>query len=570
MAAQAIGSENGIGRMDVSVTFPEVFAMRMRGRPEAYFGSAAAHNEHLPAGNDLQAQWHEQKRKDAHAMANAKVQSTHMMNKRANVSHAGYYDMPKPVLGQRKFANGNEMFYGSYSSARRDQEGPWRIVENGSGDGAGLVGGVLRSAEGQAYARKILDARIAQFDAINAAKGSFLSDSPVTVPAVTSAAQAETADTVGEATRVELNLLLQTIMDALADGQGGEIKLTRFTSADAQRVLTIVFRIAPTADGDYLAQIYGQVQQVVADLQEVLVEDGEYEQDATSKATAMTLLDLFGEKKLLAYLKQMIAAVNNSAADRLALSKSLVISLGFAKPQSNMSVLAQQNTVDDRSNARFTNPSEDREDTEHGEPPADDDDDDDDHDRPDQGYRRADPRSGFDFDERDEFGYQSGRYINQDRGNAAFFGEDAPDLAAGEGPRHDAAQRDVRSVRGDIATRGEIAERRRPPQPPPSVVSNLRSEFSRDQQAFQTPPSVAETPAPRAGVPVRELLAPRGDAGLPKTAADLRKYNTMEALRELADQMTAAGTPYRIRATTTNIAHVRKVIAKKLGIKGRM
>jgi len=113
---------------NLNVGFPDPYAYWYAGtrRPLRYLPQNPLPTLDVPMGNDLQANYHQQKMRDAHYMANAKVLATQLGNARAFSSPKGYFNLPPPVLGQRRFANQSQGAV-TTSSGRLDVPGlaPW-------------------------------------------------------------------------------------------------------------------------------------------------------------------------------------------------------------------------------------------------------------------------------------------------------------------------------------------------------------------------------------------------------------------------------------------------------------
>lgn len=597
MSAQALG--NGIQKGDDQITFPSVYASVYKavGKGFRYYPTASGGSADLPEGRDLQAQWHEQKKKDADFMAGQKVQSTRNARSRAFSSFNGYYGMPKPVLGQRKFANpsGGAMEV-SGRLTHTDAPFHWADATGGAMAGMELEGGVLRSKQGQEYGKKVLLSRIAQLNAIDAAKENFANN--LLTPAIGTADR--TASTfrpsegdpgssdVREQLKVELNQLLRSIDDALDGGPEG-LQLTRFTYTDATRMLAILFRIAPRVDAAELEGLMGDVSNTLEDL--IAVTDPDTEQGGPlqerNRAVAISLADLYAQ--IREYLRGMLRGVNLSLNERLDLSKNLVKSLGFSKlgqatPRNVQFAQAFEDVDaadgdDDDADDDFNEEAPSREDTEHGTTVASSSTGDDDDEEGGAGRRRGlavrNPRAGFSGDERTTFGYNSGSYYpSGGRPSAQYFGEDGANVSgpgfsavASSAPPVESSGRPVESLGRPPLPRAEVAEARA------SAVSGLRRVFDRDTQGFTVATGVApRLPSVRSRpsedrVSTRAVPAPRG---LPSTAAELREQTrTMADVRALVERMNEAGVPHRVRASTAAPDIARKNIAKKLGIRGR-
>lgn len=567
--------------------------------PQHYYPTAAGRPADLREGNDLQAQWHEQKKKDADFMASQKVISTRNMNSRAFSSHNGYYGMPKPVLGQRQFANPSLGAGGDASARHTSVSAPFHWADaNGSMSGMELEGGVLRSKQGQEYGKKVLLSRIAQLNAIDEAKKNFSSGLPAPALSTLDRSASTSRPAEGDATsgdvretaKIELNNLLRAIDDALIGGEDGRISVSRFTYSDATRMLSLVFRIAPNASEDELSGILGDVENSLEDLLAYSDPDYDGQIKQQDKAVVITLGDIYS--RLRDYLKDMIKGVTLSQPERLALSKALVKSYGFSRlaRDAPRNVQFAQAREDAEDGENFDDDDDDgdeapsREDTEQGTQPSSQPPDDDG--RPARNRLPVrNPRADLTPDERDAFGYASGTfYPSGGRPAAAYHQEEAPENVGGPGFEALAV-----GPRG-VATREPQPEERRVAESPnvraaqASALTGLRGRFDPDTQGFNVSvgrrsAAAAPAPAPGGAAAARAASSRRSAAaapapagrGLPTTAAALRdQTRTMDMVRDLVARMNAAGMSHRVRAATVNPEIARKNIAKKLGIKGRV
>lgn len=620
MSAQAIGSENGIQKGNVQITFPSVYESVYKGvgKGMSYYPTAGGMDPNLPEGKDIQAQWHEQKKKDADYMASQKVVSTRNMNSRAFSSHAGYYGMPKPSLVQRKFANPSLGATESASARQSDADAPFHWSDAGSMAGMELEGGVLRSKQGQEYGKKVLLSRITQLNAIDEAKKNFVSGLPA--PALgtndrsattsrPSEGDAASGD-VRESLKVELNNLIKSVDDALEGGPDG-LKLNRLNFADATRMLSVIFRIAPRVDVEELTDLYGDIATTLETLVAVVDPDNDAISEE-SKAIAISLADLY--ERVGDYLKQMIAGANLSAKDRLDLSKNLVKSLGFSKlgilserPRAANLAQAQEDLFadveEDDDDEGFDAPAPDREDEEHGTVTTGTSSSDSSgpHDNPRRRLPVRNPRANLTVDERQLFGYHSGQYYpSGGRPAAQYFGEEASEGNV-SGPGFSAVAGDpslmarVNAARlpglptftpiGSVASTTDSERMRRaegaaPRRAAASSALGLRRVFDRDTQGFNVdtgrssrssrvtgdspPPSTTTTDR------IQHISAMATEYPLPRTAEQLREQTrTMNDVRMLVRRMNSAGIAHSVRPSTSSPDLARKNIAKKLGIKGR-
>ena len=330
----AIATKKPHGARALQETFPTVFAdtFASMGSPQAYLPDHSGHHAPLEQGDSFQSSYHEEKKRDADRMARAKVHSTRMMNTRAFSSHNGYYGMPKPVLGQRVFANETGGVF-SMNSARRDHaSAPFHYSDAHGGHDGALLGGVLRSAEGQGYGKARLMDRIAQLNAIEANAGNFTQDPRDKVSAPTSSTTSfAAAQQQGEsslATKLELFQLLQGINDSLLGSSSDGI--TSFTYKDTTRALTLMFRLVPTMEDYELADLQTTVSSVLEKLNGAVADpDGT---DPKTYEIAVTLNVLFDKihDYLTEFAQQTTQFGTRTDDEKLQISKTLVKTLKFA------------------------------------------------------------------------------------------------------------------------------------------------------------------------------------------------------------------------------------------------
>ena len=345
----AIATKKPGGSQALQDTFPAVFSQRFAamGSPQMYLPSRGEAHAPLAHGDDFQSSYHEQKRRDADYMGHAKVQSTRLMNARAFSSHNGYYGISQPLLGQRHFANETGGAYSPVSARQSYGDAPFhytephayshhRIHSHPVGDGGAYSGGVLRSAEGQGYAKGRLMDRIAQFNAIDANAGNFTPDprgrqsAPNQQTESLSQVRQNESQNVGTQALIELNLLLQGINDALAGNTEDERDVSQFTYKDTTRALALLFRLVPTLQPYEITDIQSLLSDILQKLYGIIAdEDGT---PAENYQVALTLTTIFekAHEYIIDFLRFTNAATRTDA-EKLQVSKSLVSSLGFAK-----------------------------------------------------------------------------------------------------------------------------------------------------------------------------------------------------------------------------------------------
>jgi len=622
----AIATKKAGGDVATQLTFPAVFqdVYASQYRPLAYAPSAPGPLVTPMAGDDFQSHYHAQKKKDADYMANAKVIATRNARRRMLLSHQNYYGMPDPVLAQREFANGSAGALILNSARQTNTTAPFQLVESS------ISGGVLRTAEGQAYGKARLTARIQQLDAIDAEKERFLgvAPPPTAEPLAPGAPiPPPTGAPVTQNARIELQLLLQSIVDALMGERGltetaqeASDELSRFTFGDSVRALSLVIRVAssPDTDAETLEDVLAPVDNIVQ-LLEGLTDPDRVEQ---VEVTAMGIERLITTKELFLrineYLRGMMEGINLSPRERLALSKNLVKSLGFAKFTRDI----QNAKVESR--ALYERIARSRLFDERGRQEMDDEDDDDDDDGFDgPAERREDteqgsrgPRSAFTGDERQVFGYASGDWFGAPpqggRDAPAYLGETRPAVAElGEVEAPPPVPRATPSVRSraSAAPSAEIrgvydpvlgargvevvrpASVRSRPASARSVgpvresrrILNLGTPSARVVPGSRTiraqgrvvppPPSVAPSRRSRTSVLATSARGPRaagGEEPLPTRQSELP--TTREGFVRLAEQINARGgidgKPLRVYAKGT-LESVRRNFIRRLGLVGK-
>jgi hypothetical protein len=424
------------------------------------------------AGNNLMTQIHDSRRKEADYMAKAKVIATQHSRVRFVGTPHGAGDRPKPMLGQRHFANQNNGALYS-SSARSDVANlaPWSIHQNVPTEMGHFTGGVLRSSQGQAYGKQALMDRIQQLNAIQSAQQDFaigsMADNGLSLGTDTMINAS-----FPQAGGIELNIALQQLIDATMAGADNGEHLSRVDMGNTYRICGMLFGSVPTLQNDDIQDILGKVDLILSNLQGLIDPDENITLTAQTREIALTLEVLF--TKLRTYLMKMMESNGEErtitqwnpytnqnettstfvptdrgstlgVAERKQLSSNLIQSLGFSKllrwgtdqwnsllssADRNRLMSRQQSQnyrsgdygvdgdgSEDDDDDRFDHPARPREDTQH-----------------DAETGRSRSERDFDPDQRNEFGALSGAYYNQSegvRGRQAYAGEDAPSAEEG-------------------------------------------------------------------------------------------------------------------------------------------
>lgn len=500
--------------------------------PERFFATKERMPMTMWAGNDLQSQYHEQKRVDADYMAGAKVRATQLSRMRYVGTPHGRGLLPPAVLGQRIFANINNGAFSATSARQAHPDAPFHY--SGGGDYTSeFRGGVLRSAQGQAHGIARLRARVGQLNDIATAKADFTSNGSMPT---SSGAPTQSINPSAVSPSIELNLLLQQVQDALIQGTGGDAttKLDKFDLATASRALGLIFRMVPEGNSDFVEDTQAKVQNILELLNGLLDDETESAgMTASARETALSLQVIF--TKLNVYLTRMIAGApvqrqetrfnpltgqqevqnvlsqeqgeNLSNPERVALSKNLVSSLGFSK-MLKYAVDADPSGLLGTANADRLFTSQQAQRFRVGDMDPDDDDDDGDFDRP-AGAREDEAHDGetgvsrsardFDEDERQVFGFNSGMYYPRNgRGADEYFGEaeaqerqsTAPSVVFGQSQRRGHRNRESSSAASASAS------------------DRVRGRFDPDTQGFNLDFGANSSAAPRRPAP------PTGEASV--------------------------------------------------------
>jgi len=371
---------------DLNVGFPRAFAFAYaeHGNAKKYYPEAKLEGLDNTVGTDFQASWHEQQKKDAHYMAQAKVKATHAHNARAFSSPHGYYKMPKAVLGQRIFANSalGALYTHStredqpsakapfievqrksnpYKSRFRINQGVSGVVMKEREDK--LTGGVLRTSAGQIYGHKLLEARIGQLNAIDDARGNFLSSGTNETPFA--GAQPSIDDQLSSTSLTELANLLQAVAYNLLEmtqGESGQFDLFK----DLSKILPLIVKMAvnnsPADIANVLEFIEGGssragIAQLLDDrIRMFMALGGEAEELGGSETAEGGGYRRYAERltailewwnRVVEYLKEMVKIAEAPLKTRKNTSDALLKGLGFAKLGRDMATTYKANVVPD-------------------------------------------------------------------------------------------------------------------------------------------------------------------------------------------------------------------------------
>lgn len=304
----AVATKKIGGDYATQLTFPAVFEEQAKriGLTSQFYPEQRGAPVVLLKGSGIQEDYHEQKRLDANRRALNGVKDTAASTARFLSSHANYI-IPKPVLGQRVFANpsnGNQADIYSNRPVFR------------------LSGGVLRTKEGQEYGLRKLKERIPQLDAIQAAKDAFLAGMPVPPMGVGEFAISDIT------TKVELYGLLTLVESDVEQGVVNTETVNR-----SQTALKLLFSFIPVAEVSEVEETMAKVEVIQRALGgiEENYEDGQGESDAgrAMKKNVNYLKALYD--RMRDYLVRMNGVLARPRKEKEKVSNVFIKSLGFAE-----------------------------------------------------------------------------------------------------------------------------------------------------------------------------------------------------------------------------------------------
>ena len=583
----------------------------------------------IMVGHDFQSQWHQQKMADAMRMVRAKVESTRNMYHRANSAPNNCPGFQAPVLGQRVFANPSAGALQSGTPSRIEYASAPFHYSDAHGAVAGgsngrLVGGVLRTAQGQAYGKSLLNKRFNDFNAIDAAEMEFtLGGLPAGMEGMPQPQPGQrTTRFVGElpsareelglVPAVELAQLLQSVLDSLQMGLSTDVDVNRFTVGDSIRSFSLIVRVATSGSAEDIADILefiegGSSGDGIIPLLRMVTERPVTDEGDEIHGVALTMMEFW--TRVMQYLKNMVPLAGRPARERTAASQAYIKTLKFTKmfqkgmPEEFATAGDAQEAVDVRSGTNFrrAGPGAPRsDDGSSGGPPG----------RRDAPVRREDsqhgyfgPGSQFSYDDRQRFGYSSGEYSTGGRPvgysgvAAAEYGEYLPiptsvEEAEGEEEYEDEANDTVpgnagprlTSARSAVTGEYDVFADTQPNLPRRVVGSPAgRTRSVTSSSSFgsfqQNVPSLSGRPleervatgTARARNRYRERFS-LGNNPAPVTSRD-QLPNTLPALRELAaavnsyygDKLPDGSGPLRVRADSKP-RNVKLNFIRRLGL----
>lgn len=374
------------GDYATQLTFPAVFAVQAKANNLAsqFYPDAQSRPMVLPRGSGLQEDYHEQKRLDANRRCLTAVRDNAASTARYLNSHANYI-VPKPVLGQRKYANPSNGNQADIYSSRPIQ---WN---------QSMRGGVLRTEEGQKWAVGKLKERIPQLDAIKAAKEAFVMGVPM------GAMGAEAVGIADITAKVELYGLLTRVESEVEQGV-----VNNKTVEKSQSLLKLMFSFVPYGEIREVEEVMESVEYIKKSLDGIVEqgEEGVAEQSKAGEAVMRNATYLSGlYEKMYQYLTRMNGVLNRPRKEREKASSVFIKSLGFSELEKkllpDLSARVRREVAAAEAANPNANPDGEEEEAEEGapfpppSPPRGPDDDEEDEDGPSGPYQISSSLSSF-------------------------------------------------------------------------------------------------------------------------------------------------------------------------------
>jgi hypothetical protein len=221
-----------------------------------------------------------------------------------------------------------------------------------------LVGGVLRTSAGQRHGKATLDARIAQLNAIEAAKQNFFAegnDHTLQIERTPFAGAEPSMDALlGATPLVELAQVLQSIKDNI---YASDFKATgRDTLQDFSKIFPLIVRMASNNTASDIANVLEFIEgtsaedgiiQLLNTKIETIQEAGFNESSNTKEIAYFNRLTVQLEwwQKVCNYLKKMLEIAEAPAKTRQNASQAYIKSFGFARLSRDIGTTYRTNIV---------------------------------------------------------------------------------------------------------------------------------------------------------------------------------------------------------------------------------
>lgn len=301
----AFGTKKPFGDAGVQLTFPFNF-QRSYDLPFAYYGDAVEPPMDIMVGTDFQSQYHEEKRREANQSVMNGIQARKTAERKL-LTGVHNYHLPKPVLGQRKFANPMNGVVGFASARRDDSSAPFQTIETG------MTGGVVTTVEGQQFYKKQLADRINQLNRMNALAQGFAVEMGQNVNTFNS-------EEIGDQDKVQFFVLFDELLTSL---QASEYSRVDF--AKIKTIFRLLFKFAPIATEDDFKDIIERLEDAIVPQRQNLTAVYLTEQGGDpERRTPIALLTFVYLERMYQYVSQMNRQVYGSLAGRKALSKALI------------------------------------------------------------------------------------------------------------------------------------------------------------------------------------------------------------------------------------------------------
>jgi len=301
------GTKKINGDRGVQLTFPLEFT-RAYNMQDAYFPSYQGEAQAISVGKDFQSQYHEEKRQYANKCVMDGLVARYSAEQKLLTGPHNYH-VPKPVLGQRRYANPSYGDSAMYSS-RRDAgavEAPFKVIETG---GMLRGSGGLKTVEARDFYKEQLQRRISQLDRMNALAQGYSVD-------MGQPFERQDNEQEGSPNKIEFFIYLRALGDAIRTGD-----LSRFTFENVKELIIKLVQLAPRATREDFQDIVDSLDSMTILARDGLLEDPEFARQPDNIAYANTLVDYL--ERMRAYVAEMFKHVDDDPKRRAAISKGMM------------------------------------------------------------------------------------------------------------------------------------------------------------------------------------------------------------------------------------------------------
>ena len=339
----AYGTKKYGGDVAVQLTFPEVFSAAVAvtdPNPYDYMLHPAQQFYHPEAANDLQQDYHAEKKAAADRSVATRISSREYSKWLLNHNTYGY-TQPRPVLGQRIFANpSNGNTVDIYPARRTMAAGNTHTGDSPiKCSSTGLQGGIVRTEEGQRYVMKLRMDRINQLNAIQSGTPTVPDQALRPGGDYSQTVDTEEQQSATDAQKLELKGYLDRIFNEYSENRSVTglfpVMTIKSISENLTKAALLLFRVVINLDRydfnellNYVERTYQLARRALGD--RLPGPDESFERFNLQEQMTETL------RRLLVYVENMFDAMDRSVNEKKLLSASLIKTLklsGISVPE---------------------------------------------------------------------------------------------------------------------------------------------------------------------------------------------------------------------------------------------